>query len=452
MGERKRELAILIIGDIVAFVLALWITLLVRYLTLPTADLFANHIGPFLSLASIWLVIFYIAGLYDKQTVFIKSQLANRIITIQILNGVVAAALFFIIPFGIAPKTNLVLYVIISASLLTYWRMSLYRYLEPKTRHKAILLADGPEAIELVDETNNNERYSYSFIRIIDESTATKTEDFEEKLLRLIEKEDITVVVANPNSKYALAALPKIFDLSYLRFRITFLDFNRVYEETFDRVPLDSIQYDWFISNISQARNSLYDLVKRGIDIVGALVLLLPSIVFVLPVVAILQKLEDRNGSLFYTTVRIGRFSKPITIYKFRTKNGADSGAAALKSELVDTKVGAILRKTRIDELPQLINIIKGDLSFIGPRPEMPALVEVYEKTVPYYNARHFIKPGLSGWAQIRNFDVPRGGVDVERTKVKISYDLYYLEKRSLLLDIQIALKTLATIVMRTGT
>jgi len=114
--------------------------------------------------------------------------------------------------------------------------------------------------------------------------------------------------------------------------------------------------------------------------------------------------------------------------------------------------VGIFLRKTRIDELPQLLNVLKGDLSFIGPRPEMPALVEVYEKAVPYYNARHFLKPGLSGWAQINNFDVPRGGVDVERTKVKVSYDLYYLEKRSLLLDIQISLKTIATIVMRTGT
>jgi lipopolysaccharide/colanic/teichoic acid biosynthesis glycosyltransferase len=107
---------------------------------------------------------------------------------------------------------------------------------------------------------------------------------------------------------------------------------------------------------------------------------------------------------------------------------------------------------SRIDELPQLINVLKGDLSFIGPRPEMPALAEVYANEVPYYNARHFLKPGLSGWAQINNFDVPRGGIDVERTKVKLSYDLYYLERRSLLLDMQIALKTLATIIMRTGT
>ena len=123
-----------------------------------------------------------------------------------------------------------------------------------------------------------------------------------------------------------------------------------------------------------------------------------------------------------------------------------------MASKLVDTRVGSFLRKTRIDELPQLINVLKGDLSFIGPRPEMPALASVYAEEIPYYNTRHFIKPGLSGWAQINNYDAPRGGVDVERTKNKISYDLFYLKNRSLMLDVQIALKTIATIVMRTGT
>lgn len=450
MGERTRELTLLILGDVGFFILALWLTLLVRYFSFPSFTLFYSHIGPFLILSAVWLFVFYIAGLYDKHTVFLKSLLFNRIVTTQIINSVLAAILFFVIPFGIAPKTNLVIYLLVSVVLLTWWRMSLYRYIEPKTRHRAILLAEGPEAIELVDETNNNDRYSYTFIRIIDGETAGKTSDFEEKLLRLIENERIDIVVANPNSKYVSAALPKIFDLSYLRFKTTFLDFNKVYEDTFDRVPVSSIQYDWFIANISQATNTLYDFIKRGIDIAGALALLLPTI-FIFPAVTLMMKLEDKKGTLFYTTARIGQYNKPITIYKFRTKNGNDIGAAALKSTLVDTKVGAFLRKTRIDELPQLLNVLKGDLSFIGPRPEMPALVEVYEKEVPYYNARHFLKPGLSGWAQINNFDVPRGGVDVERTKVKVSYDLYYLEKRSLLLDIQIALKTIATIVMRTG-
>ncbi len=450
MGERTRELTVLIFGDVGVFILSLWLTLLLRYLTIPSFELFSAHLGPFIILSTVWLFVFYIAGFYDKQTVFLKSLLISRIVNTQIFNSIIAALLFLIIPFGIAPKTNLVIYMVLSVTLLTVWRLKLYPLIEPKTRHRAILLADGKEAIELVDETNNNDRYSYTFIRIIDEATAEKTENFEEKLAHLIEKEGVDIVVANPGSKYVIKALPKIFDLAFLRFKTTFLDFYKVYEDTFDRVPLGSIQYDWFLSNISQSKTEVYDFIKRGIDIAGALVLLIPTS-FIFPVVALIIKLEDK-GPLLYKTTRIGQYNSVITIYKFRTKNGTDVGASALASTLVDTKIGAFLRKTRIDELPQLINVLKGDLSFIGPRPEMPALVEVYSKSVPYYNARHFMKPGLSGWAQINNFDVPRGGVDVERTKVKISYDLYYLERRSLLLDIQIALKTIATIVMRTGT
>jgi lipopolysaccharide/colanic/teichoic acid biosynthesis glycosyltransferase len=210
------------------------------------------------------------------------------------------------------------------------------------------------------------------------------------------------------------------------------------------------LQYEWFINNISQSKTAIYDVIKRTIDVVGSLVLLLPAIA-IFPFVALAIKLEDK-GQLFYTTIRVGQFNKPITIYKYRTKNGADSDKSALSSTLVDTKIGVFLRKTRIDELPQLINVLRGDLSFIGPRPEMPALAEVYAKEIPYYNTRHFLKPGLSGWAQINNFDVPRGGLDVEKTIAKLSYDLFYLERRSLFLDIHITLKTIATIIMRTGT
>src|SRR5690606_36156066 len=129
-----------------------------------------------------------------------------------------------------------------------------------------------------------------------------------------------------------------------------------------------------------------------------------------------------------------------------------DSGEDVLSSGLKDTRAGLFLRETRLDELPQLLNILQGDLSFIGPRPELPALAAVYAKEIPYYNTRHFLKPGLSGWAQINNYDFPRGGVDVPKTIAKLSYDLFYLERRSLLLDLEITFKTIATIIMRTGT
>lgn len=450
MGERARELFIFITGDIVVFNVSLYLMLLIRYLEIPSSARLGSHVPPFLIFSAVWLGIFFILGLYDKHTVLLKRLLFTRILYAQIINIVVAGVLFFIIPFGITPKVNLVLYFLISIALMTWWRLKLVPLFSPKYRHKAIIIADGKEAIELVDEINNNDRYNYYFVRLIDKETLEKTPDFEAKILQLMEREKIEVVVADPNGESIKTFLPTLFSLSFLRFECTFLDFNRLYEDTFDRVPMRMLQYEWFISNISQTKSAIYDGIKRTIDIVGALVLLIPAAVL-FPFVAIMIKLEDR-GPLFYTTTRVGQYNRQILIYKLRTKNGSDKGKDALDSKLVDTKVGYLLRKTRIDELPQLLNVLKGDLSFIGPRPEMPALAEVYAKEITYYNTRHFLKPGLSGWAQINNFDVPRGGVDVEKTTTKLSYDLFYLERRSLLLDVHIALKTIATILMRTGT
>jgi lipopolysaccharide/colanic/teichoic acid biosynthesis glycosyltransferase len=449
MGERTRELFVLIAGDIIIFVVSLWLTLFVRYLEIPGGDRLAAHIGPFSMFTAAWLLVFYIMGLYDKHTNFLKNLLLSRIAHAQIINVVLAGLLFFIIPFGIAPKTNLVLFLVISTLLLGFWRFRLVGLFAPQSRNKAILIADGAEAIELVDEINNNDRYGYSIVRMIDNEMIQRTPDVEGKLLKLIEREGIDIIVADSKGEAIKHFLPTLFDLSFLRFSFTFVDFHRLYEDTFDRVPVTSLQYDWFISNISQSSGVVYDSVKRTIDVIGAIALIIPAAVL-FPFIALAIKLDDR-GALFYTTQRIGRYNKPITIYKFRTKNGFDSGAQALNSTLVDTKIGAVLRKTRIDELPQLLNVLWGDLSFIGPRPEIPELAAIYAAEIPHYNARHLIKPGLSGWAQIGNFDVPRGGVDVERTVDKLSFDLFYLKRRSFILDVQIALKTLATILMRTG-
>jgi lipopolysaccharide/colanic/teichoic acid biosynthesis glycosyltransferase len=205
------------------------------------------------------------------------------------------------------------------------------------------------------------------------------------------------------------------------------------------------------LENISiQTPHYAYDFLKRTVDIIGALVLLLPCFV-IFPAVVIAIKIED-GGPVFYRTERVGQYNRIINILKFRTKNGSDTGTDALKSTLVDTKIGTFMRKTRVDELPQLINVLRGDLSFIGPRPEMPTLADVYAKEIPFYQMRHVIKPGLSGWAQINNYDAPRGGIDIPRTVEKLSFDLYYLRHRSFLLDIEIALKTINTLILRTGT
>lgn len=456
MGERARELTVLIIGDVSVFIVALWGMLLVRYLSFPSRDLFVDHLGPFLILSTVWLFIFYLGGLYDKHTVFLKSLLFSRILNTQLVNGIIAAFLFLIIPFGITPKINLVIYLILSVALLTWWRMSLYPRVAPKTKHRAILLASGSEAIELVDEINNNNRYSYYFIRIIDEATAATTENFEGKLLKLIEKERVSIIVANPNGQYITAVLPKIFDLAFLRFQVTFLDFYKVYEDTFDRVPLSALRYEWFITHVSQSKSLVYDFSKRVSDVVGSLILGV-ALLAMLPIIYLVMRLEGR-GPLFITQERIGRFNTPVTVYKIRTMTENRSASATwTKEDAIEgntiTRVGAVLRKLSIDELPQVWTILKGDMSLIGPRNDIKGLGERLASEIPYYNIRNFVKPGVTGWAQTHQHYTGNNisPQSLDESKTRLAYDLYYVKNRSMLLDVDIALRTFKTLLSRFG-
>ncbi len=456
MGERSRELLVLITGDIACFVISLYLTLLVRYLQVPTESLLQAHIGPFLLLSGIWLFIFYIAGLYDKHTVFLKGVLFSRILNTQVVNILIAALLFLILPVDIAPKTNLVIYLVISVVLITVWRLKLFNYFSPKHKHKAILIADGEEAVELVDEVNNNARYNYSFVRMIDNTTALHTPDFEQKLLALIDKERISMVVANPKGEHIERILPTLFDMAFLKFQLTFLDFHKAYEDTFDRVPLSALRYDWFITHVSQSKSLVYDTVKRVFDVVVSLLLLL-FLGLLLPWIALAMRMEGK-GPVFISQERIGRYNKLVKVHKLRTMTQNDMGSGTWLSEDAKkenhiTKVGAFLRKTSIDELPQCINILKGEMSLIGPRNDIVGLGARLAADIPYYNIRNFVKPGVTGWAQTHQHYMGNNisPQSLEESRVRLAYDLYYVKNRSLLLDIEIALRTLKTVLSRIG-
>lgn len=456
MGERSRELLFLIGGDIVCFFVSLWLMLAVRYLQIPSGTLLDAHLGPFVILTGVWLFIFYVAGLYDKHTVFLKGLLFSRIVNTQFVNTLIAALLFFIIPFGIAPKTNLFIYLVISVVLITIWRLRIFNFLSPKNKHKAILIADGPEAIELVDEVNNNKRYNYSFVRMIDDTTASSTKDFESKLLTLIDTENISIIVANPHGRHIEHILPTLFDLAFLKFEFTFLDFHKVYEDTFDCVPLSALRYDWFINHVSQSKSLVYESAKRGFDIAGSLVLLV-FLAVTLPFIALAIRLE-KKGPVFITQDRIGLHNKPMKVHKLRTmtENDAVSGTWTPEDNQKGnqiTKVGAFLRKTSIDEFPQCINILKGEMSLIGPRNDIVGLGKRLAEDIPYYNIRNFVKPGVTGWAQTHQHYMGDNisPQSLEESRVRLTYDLYYVKNRSMMLDFEIALRTLKTLLSRLG-
>ena len=456
MTARTRELAILLLGDAVCFIVALWLTLLVRYLEWPSTENINLHLDPFLILSAFWLFIYFVAGLYDKQTVFLKTILVSRIIQTQFINVVLAGIAFLIIPFGITPKTNLIIYLLISSGLMVWWRLGIFPRLSPKKTRKALLIADGEEAEELVAEVNNNERYNFVFVRMIDDYTALNTPDFESKLLSVIDAENITMIIANPRSKYIEHVLPTLFDLAFLKFEFVFLDFYKVYEDTFDRVPLSALRYDWFLEHVSDSRSVIYDWVKRLMDIIGSAFLAL-FLLIALPFIWLAMRLEDK-GPLFITQERIGRYNQPVRVYKLRsmTQNDATSGTwtkeDAQKGNQI-TKVGAILRKTSIDEFPQILNILKGEMSIIGPRNDIVGLASRLAEEIPYYNIRNFTKPGVTGWAQTHQYYMGDNisPQSIEESRMRLAYDLYYVKNRSLLLDIVIAIRTIKTLLSRFG-
>jgi lipopolysaccharide/colanic/teichoic acid biosynthesis glycosyltransferase len=232
---------------------------------------------------------------------------------------------------------------------------------------------------------------------------------------------------------------------------VSFIDMHKVYEDIFDRIPFSVLRHSWFLENISLSPRRGYDTLKRCLDLAVGLALGIVTLPLY-PLVWLAIKLDD-NGPLFISQERIGEHNRPIVIFKFRSMSD-DEGASPLEKEMNYirvTRVGKWLRKTRIDELPQLWSVVRGDLSLIGPRPELPELAAEYDQQVPYYHVRHLIKPGLSGWAQIHHERHPHHGADVEETKVKLSYDLSYIKNRSLSLDLEIMLKTLRILVSRSG-
>lgn len=442
---------LLFVGDVILLLLALVVTLLLRYQAVPTADILAAHVVPFTLLITIWVVVFFSIGLYDRFVLFDRKDLPRKIIQAMVINVLLAAVLFFTLPFAISPKTNLIIYLFVSVGFMSMWRLYIFPRMTMAHAIRLLVIGSGEEATGVTNVLTRNPYFQQVDVNVIDTQKYPQTDQIKVALTSYVTDHDIDVIIADMDSPLAQSLMPLFFNLTFLEQRVTFFSLTDFYERLHHRVPPSLIRESWLLENVSsQSPHVAYDFMRRIIDVVGALVLLIPCLV-IFPLVIIALKLQD-GGQIFYRTTRVGQYNEPIAIYKFRTMNGCDSGTEALKSALYVTKLGAILRALRIDELPQLLNVLRGDLSFIGPRPEIPELAAVYAENIPYYNLRHMIKPGLTGWAQINNYDVPRKGVDIERTIDKLSFDLYYLRHRSLLLDSEIAIKTINTVLSRTGT
>lgn len=438
------QMVLMFVGDIILLYFALWATLGLRYLEVPSADRFLLHATPFSFLFAVWVLVFYVASLYEPHAVVYRSKIPAVILNVQAINSVIAVLFFYAVPaFGIAPKTTLFLDLLVTFVCLSVWRVFAVQFLGLRRRETAVLIGSGEDTRRLYQAVNDFPLYPMRFVTWVDLDKLDGI-DFDDEVLPQIWTEEVSLMVIDIENPKVAPILPKFYNLIFSHIR--FVDQYRIYEDIFDKIPLSLIGYSWFLENVSSRAHFGYDLLKRVMDIVLSLLLLVPALLL-LPFVALAIKLDD-GGPIFYVPARVGRGNRHIAIHKLRTMSVMDDGKRLGENKAQITRVGKFLRMSRIDELPQLWDVLRGELSLIGPRPEFPNLVEFYRSEIPYYNMRHLIKPGLSGWAQVHHEKPPQ---TIEETREKLAYDLYYLKNRSFMLDIKIALKTVKTLLSRTG-
>ncbi len=259
---------------------------------------------------------------------------------------------------------------------------------------------------------------------------------------------DILVIVKDMNSPDFKKYLKRLFDLKINGLKI--INYEEFNEDIQKKIDIDKINEEWLLESngFDILNNEMQRNIKRGMDLTLALLLIIIFSPIAL-ITAIIIKFESK-GPVIFKQVRIGENMQPFKVYKFRSMKMHDPNKYSkytLDNDIRVTKFGKFMRKTRIDELPQLWNILKGTMSFVGPRPEWDILAKEYEKQINYYNLRHLIKPGITGWAQVM---FPYGE-SLEDAKKKLEYDLYYLKHQDLILDVLVVMKTAKAVLFGKG-
>ncbi|MEK7069914.1 MAG: sugar transferase [Patescibacteria group bacterium] len=421
----KPEKIIILFGDIAILYFALLLALIIRYGSFPSQSLWSDHSFPFFFVNLVWIIIFYIAGLYDVEKSIYPAKIFY-IIKTTAFGVVIAVLMFYFIPaFGITPKTNLFIDASMVSVFLWIWRIIYQKKITKGSKIKIFFFDNSRETTSFADFISNSPQLGYKIIGNIDSA-------------------DLIIV---PGKEKISTDSAKILYEMVLRGK-TVVDFYRFYESTAGKIPVSLISEHWFLENVLELDKRKFEQTKRIIDAILAILFFIPLVILA-PLVAIAIKINS-SGPIFYRQKRVGKNGKIFEIIKFRsmTNNAERDGAKwAEKNDKRVTFVGNILRKTRIDELPQILNVLKGSLSFIGPRPERPEFISDLSEKIPHYKMRHIVKPGLSGWAQI-NFPY---GSSVDDSMQKLQYDLYYIKNRSLVLEVIIILKTIMTVLRREG-
>ncbi|WP_370000581.1 exopolysaccharide biosynthesis polyprenyl glycosylphosphotransferase [Winogradskyella sp.] len=412
-----------------------------------------------LILLGVYITIFgTIFELYDLQK---ASKFDTTFRNVVIMASIVV--LFYLLTPVLSPylpeeRIQIVYFYLAIIISILLWRLVYINLIESPRFYKRVLLVGEVSNIEGLVKALGVSDPNYKIVGFINSEASTPDsvkfkglKEFNAKeFLNVIEKERISeVLVASFNTEAIIAEV--YHDLMLLLERgFKIREYTQVYEELLYRVPIQFVGKDFYkyFPFSRSNENKLYIFFQRAFDVICAIFGLVVGLI-ILPILLI-GNLLGNSGPLLYTQERVGRNGKPFRIVKLRTMivNAEKDGAKwAQKDDKRVTAFGKFLRRSRLDEIPQFYNVLKGDMSVIGPRPERPFFVNELARIIPFYETRHIIKPGLTGWAQVKT----RYGSTVEDSLTKLQYDLYYIKHRSIFLDFNIAIKTLSTILYYRG-
>ncbi len=434
----KTKKLLLLIGDIIILYLSLFLTLIFRYGFDSASDQWQSTLMPFTIIFVLWLIIFFISDMYDLKTNQGNVNFVNLLLKSFIINGIISVVIFyFLAPLfnSIKPQRILIIDLLISFALIWSWRSFFYQFIKSaKVSNNVLILGRSDLTPLLRQEIEGRPQLGYKLIICEDIPDDLKIYCVERKI-------DILIIANEARKDQEISK--KIFDC--LSLGIDVFPLSGFFEQITNKIPVEFIEHDWFLENLSENSKKAYEITKRAMDVILAIIGLIVSLIFT-PFIALIIKLES-PGPIIFKQVRTGKNGKTFLAMKFRSmidkaeKNGPEW---AQKNDARVTKFGKILRKTRLDEIPQLVNILRGEMSFVGPRPERPEFIEILTQEIPFYEERLLTKPGLTGWAQLKG---PSYGGSKEESLEKLKYDLYYIKHRSFTLDVSVILKTLRLVV-----
>jgi len=432
----KLKQSALVVGDIIILYASLALTLFLRY-GWPAEEIVKFHFWPFTLIFAVWLLIFYIGGLYDLRSLKNDVDFARRFGAILAIAALFAIIVFYFFKptFIITPRVNLFIFLAIFGLSSYIWR-TFYNNLASAgaPSDKILIIGYNQTTQELVDQINQNPQLGYEIKFWMKEGLQDKEL---EHLSQIILANQINIIVVPAHIKKNSNAAKLIYKNLVLGIEV--VNLADLYEIVFQKIPLAELEEVWFLENLAK-RHRLYEIFKRPIEIFLATIIGILTLPLAI-LIALFIKLVS-SGSVIFTQQRAGQNGAAFTIYKFRTMRPdaeKDGPQWAQKDDGRVIPLGNMLRKSHLDEWPQLLNILRGELSLVGPRPERPEFVKNLSKEIPYYDLRHLIRPGITGWAQI-NY---RYGASIEDAYEKLQYDIYYLKNRSVVLDILIVIKTI---------